>query len=141
MITSLTLDQFKVQYGATQKRKLLLAELEQFLANLTENFSSYRVLVYGSFISLKPEPGDIDVMVSVICSPKDAGFARFKNLQELATSNVDVFTLNLKSSFGATEPVPDAEAMVIAFNAREAHVTTGIHCSDAIEPVKGAVSQ
>ena len=133
MTTSLTLAQFRTQFGTTPERQRLLDELDSFLAQLQFNFKMYRVLAYGSFLSQKPVPGDIDVMVSVSSALSDPGFNKFKKLQELATEEVDVFTLNLKNSFGIADPVPDADSMVSAFNSRKAHLAKGIQCQDAIE--------
>jgi hypothetical protein len=133
MTTSLTFAQFRNQFGATPERERLLDEFDKFLGQLRINFANYRVLVYGSFLSQKLVPGDLDVMVSVSSTLTDPGFNRFIKLQELATEEVDVFTLNLKSNFDLAEPVPNAESMVLAFNTREAHVAKGIQCKEAIE--------
>jgi predicted nucleotidyltransferase len=135
MTSSLTIAQFRSQFGTTPDRLRLLSEFEGFLTQLRSNFTQYRVLVYGSFISQKQVPRDIDVIVSVSSSPTDPGFNKFSKLQALATQCVDVFTLNLKSSFDAVDPVPDAESMIVAYNTREAHTAKGIHCKAAIEIV------
>lgn len=133
MESAISLEDFSLKFGTSDKRKALIAELEVFLANLDQNFSNYRVIAYGSFISQKPEPGDIDVMVHVHSTSKDIGFNKFRKLQELATSGVDVFTLSLKASFGPPESVPDAKKMLEAFNALETHIAKGIHCNHVIE--------
>ncbi len=135
MTTAATLTEFKTRFGTNKTRCGLLKDLEVFLQALEQNFQSFRVLAYGSFISNKPEPGDIDVMVHAFATPKDRGFNKFKKLQELASENVDVFTLNLQMSFGSPESLPDAELMVEKFNALEAHIAKGINCVDAIELV------
>lgn len=135
MTTAATLTEFKTRFGTNETRCGLLKELEVFLQALAQNFQNFRVLVYGSFISKKPEPGDIDVMVHTFATPKDLGFSKFKKLQELASENVDVFTLDLHMSFGSPETPLDAELMVEKFNAREAHIAKGIRCINAIELV------
>jgi len=135
MTTAMTLAQFRIRYGTTPARQLLLDELESFVAQLKANFSRFRVLAYGSFLSQKHVLDDIDVLVCVSSAPSDRGFNRFKKLQELASERVDVFTLSLKSSFGSPEPVPDADAMISAFNTQEAHIAKNIQCKHAIELV------
>jgi predicted nucleotidyltransferase len=133
MISAVSIPEFKTRFGTSERRLALLASLDNFLHALSENFSSFRVVAYGSFTSDKTEPSDIDVMVCVCSSPTDQGFNKYKRLQELADASVDVFTLRLGNSFCPAEAPPDAAAMVQQFNDFKAHVTKGIRCERAIE--------
>jgi predicted nucleotidyltransferase len=132
-IENLTYCQFRGRFETSPERSVLLVELNQFLKHLQSNYSNYRILVYGSFISEKTAPGDVDVMVYVCSTPTDPGFAKISELRKLTNEAVDVFALKLSSSFMPAEPIPDAAAMVQEFNAREAHIAKGIFCGDAIE--------
>ena len=132
MIISLTFAEFQKQFGHNSERQKMLLELEEFLNKLRSNFSNYRILVYGSFLSQESEPGDIDVMVSVNSVCTDPGFNKFSELQSLATGRVHVFTLNLKDSF-EDATVPNAQSMLSEFDSRPAHIAKGIRCTEVIE--------
>ena len=99
MTSSLTIAQFRSQFGTTPDRLRLLSEFEGFLTQLRSNFTQYRVLVYGSFISQKQVPRDIDVIVSVSSSPTDPGFNKFSKLQALATQCVDRGLQHTRSAY------------------------------------------
>lgn len=135
MTATMTLSQFRAKFGTNETRVLLLDDLEIFMASLQSNFRNSRVLVFGSFLSDKDYPGDIDVMAYVLASPTDSGFNKFLQLQPLAPASIDVFTLQLSMSFGPPQPLPTAEAMISAFNSLEAHVASATSCTSAIELV------
>jgi predicted nucleotidyltransferase len=135
MITTMTPSDFRALYGINASRLALLGALDAFLHALQEEFRSSRVLAYGSFITEKDQPGDIDVMVVVCSTPTDPGFAKRRQLQELASAEIDVFTLRLSMGSGPKTDPPPAADMVEMFNGLERHVTKGIRCSHAIELV------
>lgn len=133
MISTATLPDFKSRFGANQARLVLLAALDDFLLTLQANFKSFRILAYGSFISDKEYPSDIDVMVHVCGTSIDPGFNKFKTVGELAVLGIDVFTLSLSMSFDKPQPPPDAESMLEHFNGLESHLENGTKCDHAIE--------
>lgn len=135
MITFATLPEFKACFGTNEKRRTLLASLDAFLDALQANFRSFRVLAYGSFITEKEEPGDIDVMVYVCSTPVDSGFNKVGRLQQLANKDMDVFSLKVCMSFDQPTEPHDAAAMVEGFNGLDAHVIKKIRCDRAIELV------
>ena len=52
------------KYGTNEKRRRLLGNLDEFLTQLRDSgIKVHEVAIYGSFISDRPEPGDIDVAI------------------------------------------------------------------------------
>ncbi|MTJ94016.1 MAG: hypothetical protein F8N36_14335 [Desulfovibrio sp.] len=59
--TSIT--EFRRRYGTTERRRYLLAALDREIANLLSFGTRIQIFVFGSFLTKKPEPGDIDLLV------------------------------------------------------------------------------
>lgn len=57
------IDQFKAKYAFNERREFLFDELERFIKKVDEFLSPYLLAVYGSYITNKPAPGDIDVIL------------------------------------------------------------------------------
>lgn len=125
--------EFKAQFGTNNVRQLFLAELETFLLSLQSNFNSFRLLIYGSFITDKEDRSDIDVMAHVCASPADRAFGKLTRLRNLAPSHVDVFTLESSNSIDLQQLPPTASSMNASFNDLEAHLAKGIECGYALE--------
>jgi Family of unknown function (DUF6932) len=132
-VSHMTLDEFKKRYGKNPHREKLLLSLEDFSASLRARFSCYRTLAYGSFITEKNEPNDIDIIICIASSPKDSGFNLRRKAQEFADDNLDIFTLSLKTSFDEEIKVPTAVEMQMKFNSLPNHVEKGINCDSFIE--------
>lgn len=135
MTALMTIPELRAKFGTNDTRLSLLDELDAFVASLRSNFSVFRLLVFGSFITSKELPSDIDVMAYVLATPEDPGFNKFLQLKTLAPASIDVFTLHLSMSFGSPRPLPAAESMIAAFNSLEAHVASGTACQFAVELV------
>jgi hypothetical protein len=134
MTATMTFADFKKQFGWNTHRQNLLADLAPFVAQLQANFATFRVVAYGSFISDKSEPGDIDLMVHVVSTPADPGFISIGRVRTLASASLDVFTLRLSKSLDSPPTaLPAADEMIADFNARESHIEKGIRCDAGIE--------
>lgn len=124
---TLTVEEFTQQFGGNAHRQGLLAHLNPFLIALRAQFRSFRIVAFGSFITEKQDPTDIDLMVHVVTAPADSGYNKITRLRTLANPALDVFTLKIAMS-QTTAPLPSAEEMVEAFNDRESHREKGISC-------------
>ncbi len=133
MIKAMSLTELSAEYGTNETRVNLLSELKAFRDILDENFSVYRLLVYGSFLTAKDNPSDIDVMAHICASPSDAGFSRITFLRHVAPPHIDVFTLNLSKSFDVRRSPPTAQSMVESFNNLDSHLDNGTACHLAVE--------
>jgi predicted nucleotidyltransferase len=135
MIKKQTIDEFEASNVNNQAREALMLDFRVFMEELKLYFGIYRVLVYGSFISCKAHPSDIDVMVYVCATPSDLGFNKFRNLQQIAKPSLDVFTLKMRNSFEGCEEAPTAAELFEQFNSMPAHIEKGIACLAAVEIV------
>lgn len=133
MIREMSFAELSAEYGTNEARVNLLAELEVFLKTLDENFSVYRLLVYGSFLAAKENPSDIDVMAHVCACPSDAGFSNITILRRVAPPHIDVFTLSLSKSYEEGRSPPTAHSMVESFNNLDSHLSNGTACHSAVE--------
>ena len=59
----MNLSEFKTTYVTNEHRVALFAELQKFIKDVEEYFHPYTIAVYGSFITEKPDPSDIDVLL------------------------------------------------------------------------------
>ena len=134
MTATMTFADFEKRFGWNTHRQNLLADLGPFVAQLQANFATFRVVAYGSFISDKGEPGDIDLMVHVVSTRADPGFNSITRARTLAAPTLDVFTLRISQAFESPPAtLPSADEMIADFNARESHIESGIHCDGGIE--------
>ncbi|WP_106351228.1 DUF6932 family protein [Paraburkholderia fungorum] len=129
----MTFADFEKQFGWNTHRQNLLADFGPFVAQLRANFSSFKIVAYGSFISGKSAPGDIDLMVHVVSTPADPGFTPIIRIRTLAPATLDVFTLSLFKTLDSPPALPSADEMIADFNARESHIEKSIHCDTGIE--------
>ncbi len=65
-IQVMTLPEFKAAYARGRRRAELYEKLLEELDNLREQCNSFHIIVFGSYITDKKEPGDIDLMISLI---------------------------------------------------------------------------
>lgn len=62
----ITLDQLRADHGSgTERRVELYERFEQWLAVWQATGALRRLWVFGSFVSAKPGPGDIDILVQL----------------------------------------------------------------------------
>ncbi|MDP3517131.1 MAG: hypothetical protein Q8S94_08185, partial [Pseudohongiella sp.] len=129
----MTLDDFKEKFGTSDHRKNLLSSLDNFSVSMREKYSCYRALAFGSFITEKETPSDIDIMIYVISTPRDKGFNKHIKAQELADNNLDIFTISMVSSFANDTTLPSAAEMKNQFNSLPSHIEKEIKCNSYIE--------
>jgi len=63
-----TLAEIETAFGATARRQVLLARLRRFLADCA-NLPRCPILIDGSFVIDKPDPGDIDICADLHALP------------------------------------------------------------------------
>ncbi|WP_430227679.1 DUF6932 family protein [Paraburkholderia tropica] len=133
----MSFDEFKQYFGYNEHRLSLLAELESFLQTVGAQFSSFRVLAFGSFITDKEKPGDFDLLMHITCTMNDQGFrdattlGRFVKSLNLAKLNVHG---NLSKSFPPDEiALKSAQQIVDDFNDAPKNRAGKISCTHAIE--------
>ncbi len=72
----MNIDKFKDSYITSLQREKIYSEFEDYLKTVKEYLSPYVLLVYGSFITEKEYPNDIDVLLHGFV--KDEKVATFK---------------------------------------------------------------
>ncbi len=129
----LTLEEIRNKFGYNERREAQLEDLESLLADICNEFSGKRVLLYGSFITGEENPSDIDVMVSLEAMPPDAACGKYMFPRDLERGVIDIFATRFAKSLCERLGVQTAEEMVADFNNRNSHIENGIECKDWIE--------
>jgi len=89
-IRTMTLEEFRGVFAVNERRSYLLGELLEELNVVARQCEKVSVIVFGSYITGKEEPGDIDVLVSLV-PKKDHVYSIMKNgLEKEHVKNVDV---------------------------------------------------
>ena len=129
----MTVSEFRDRYAMNECRRTLVLALEEFVDVLQHSFSAHRILVFGSFITIKPEPGDIDLLGHAIAVPGGDYFnvPRLK-LSSIAPTGIDVRG-GAGSSFDEIPAPLDAIALVEQFNENEKNKGSDIVCETWIE--------
>ncbi|MEL7799684.1 DUF6932 family protein [Idiomarina loihiensis] len=55
--------EFKARYATNKHRIVLFEELERFLEKVDDFLSPYSVAIYGSYITDKSDPSDVDLLL------------------------------------------------------------------------------
>lgn len=120
----LNLADFVVRYNGSERRQALLIELKKEIAHLCGFASSFRVLVFGSFLTEKPVPGDIDLLIAGIGKT----FA-LRYPQVTSKDDLDLMTWFSVPLHGSSLRVPSAEELVHRFNNEQSNAEKGIAIS------------
>lgn len=127
-----TIHNLRERYAWNDTRSDLLACLERDLEKVAHALVSYRVVIYGSFVSNKDEPRDIDVLLTGNFKPGE-----FPPISFVSGSHVHWKTY---LSEGHSPSLPSAEQMVVSFNSEPANRAKGIEVKEWVELVTGEES-
>ena len=126
------IEEFRAQFGTSSRRGSLVDSLENYIDCLNSSFSAIRVLVFGSFISDRSEPRDVDIIVHAVALPHDACFNSLGKLSDFAPEGIDVRG-TLTSTFDKAPKLAEADTMVSDFNADKKNKESGIVCDSWVE--------
>lgn len=129
----MTEEEFVATYCTSARREELFAELKHAMRIVRESMDPVRVVVYGSFVTEKEFPGDIDVLLCGDLRPERWTSEPF---QPPSSETVHIkATVRLP---GPKPTLPDAESMIAGFN--EANRTKDIAVGHWVELELGVTS-
>lgn len=129
MIEHCTLEEFCRKYCFNEHRNELFAYFKEELHNILCQSEKLRVLVFGSFISEKAKPSDIDILISIIPNRDWAYYMLKKGLRRIHKEKVDV-QFN-KHQFSLESP----ESLLETFNTNRLNKKEGIRIEEAVEVI------
>ncbi len=126
-ITTMTLKEFRTTYAINDRRRHLIKELLGELEVIARQCRKFSIIVFGSYISDKDEPGDIDVLISLL-PKKNCVYALLKKgLEKEHEKEVDI-------QFQRGEYYTrSAESLVDYFNENPLNLKKGIRIRRAVE--------
>jgi predicted nucleotidyltransferase len=127
MITAYTLDEFREAFASGDRRKYLYGLFLEELALIQSQCAVVRVLVFGSYITEKEEPHDIDLLISLIADSDCVYEVWARGLRRVHPDEVDVHYYKTQLY------VKDAEGLLRHFNANPKNELYGIAIRDAVE--------
>ncbi len=129
MIKKITLKEFKKRYLLNNYRKRLFKHLLEELENISGKCKCYKFLIFGSYITRKKEPNDIDVLISLI-PEKDYVYSISKDgLQSEFFDEIDIHFM--KSQYF----IKDVDGLLDFFNENPLNKNKGISIKRAVEIV------
>ena len=127
MLTRLTMEELSGRYAGNEQRKRLFDLFVDELTSIKRQCSRLRVLVFGSYITAKSIPRDIDVLISLIPS-EDCVYALWtEGLRREHPEEVDVHYYKTQLY------MKDAEGLLEHFNNNPMNELQGITIHDAVE--------
>lgn len=123
----MTLDEFEKTYAVNETRRRLLRLLGEELVVIGRQCKKFSIIIFGSYITEKPEPGDIDVLISLV--PRQDCIYRImkQGLEREHGKDVDV-------QFQRGEYyTKNAEQLVAYFNNNPLNFNRGIRMLEAVE--------
>lgn len=135
-ITEMNIQDFEQSFGTSETRRNFLQELKELIKIIEEGFTNYKIIVYGSFITDKETPSDIDVIVEACAGIGDKGIGNNSTFRKVAPPNVHVFTARMNRQAGPAQAASPAIDLVDKFNKTERNIKNGITCREAIEIIK-----
>jgi predicted nucleotidyltransferase len=127
MIVSYTTGDFRERFAGNERRRYLYDLFMEELALIRSQCSIVRVLVFGSYITDKEEPRDIDLLLSLIAG-KDCVYEVWtKGLRLNHPDEVDVHYYKTQLY------IKDAEGLLRHFNSNPKNELYGIAINDAAE--------
>lgn len=126
-ITPLTLLQFKKKYCFSRTRADLFDKLTAELDNIGEQIEKMRILVFGSFLSEKEEPSDIDIIISLVPNRDSMYMFMTDGLYRLYPEEIDI-------QYNRHELLLDsAEHLIQVFNKNPFNKKQGITIEECVE--------
>ncbi len=127
MLARLTLEEFSARFADTEGRKKLFDLLVEELAVIKAQCSRLRVLVFGSYITAKSNPRDIDVLISLIPNEDCIYSLWTEGLRREHPDEVDVHY------YKTQRYIKDAEGLLEHFNNNPVNELQCIAIHDAVE--------
>jgi predicted nucleotidyltransferase len=127
MLTQLTLEELSGRYAGNEQRKRLFDLFVDELKSIQAQCSRLRVLVFGSYITGKNSPRDIDVLISLIPSDDCMYTLWTEGLHREHPDEVDVHY------YKTQRYIKDAEGLLVHFNNNRINELQGIAIRDAVE--------
>lgn len=123
----MTLGEFEKAFARNGRRRYLLGEMIDELEVIARQCEKFSVIVFGSYISGKALPGDIDVLVSLV-PRRECVYSIMKcGLEKEHEKDVDI-------QFQRAEYfTKSAERLVDYFNENPYNFRKGIRITDAVE--------
>lgn len=59
----MNIEEFRRRYATNRHREYLFSEFKEYLDHTSEFLLPYNVLVFGSFVTVKENPSDVDILV------------------------------------------------------------------------------
>jgi predicted nucleotidyltransferase len=130
MITSYTPDEFRKTFAYNKRRRYLYGLLREELALIKCQCTAVRVLVFGSYITDKEEPRDIDLLLSLIAEKERVYEVWTKGLRLTHPDEVDVHYYKTQLY------IKDGECLLAHFNANPKNELYGIAIREAVEIIE-----
>jgi hypothetical protein len=127
MITHYTLDEFRDAFASSDRRKYLYGLFLEEMELIRSQCAVVRVLVFGSYITAKEEPNDIDLLIALIADSDSVYEVWTRGLRRAHPDEVDVHYYKTQVY------VNDAEGLLRHFNANPKNELYGIAIRDAAE--------
>lgn len=127
MITSYTAGEFRERFAYNERRRHLCDLLLDELELIRSQCSIVRVLVFGSYITDKEEPRDIDLLLSLIAGKECVYEVWTKGLRLNHPDEVDVHYYKTQLY------IKDGEGLLAHFNANPKNELYGISIHEAAE--------
>ena len=126
-ITTMTLEEFRTAYAINDRRRHLIDELLEELKVIARQCRKFSIIVFGSYITDKDEPDDIDVLISLL-PKKECVFAIMKEgIEKEHQKEVDI-------QFQRGEYyTKSAESLIDFFNENPFNLKKGIRIRKAVE--------
>ncbi|MFC1670192.1 DUF6932 family protein [Spirochaetota bacterium] len=127
MIRKFILAEFKEKYSCNEHRSEIHNMFIEDLKCIKSQCKQIRVLVFGSYITKKENPKDIDILISLIPNADNLYCIMKNGLKQNYPDFVDV-------QFNKTQYwLKETEALLNYFNNNPLNVKKGIRIKDAIE--------
>lgn len=123
----ITLLQLEEKHAWNARRRELLKKLKEELDQFARCSTGYRAVVYGSYLTEKPEPGDMDL---IIAYDRRMGAKNCRSGFGFPFLHKGDIQIKTEERMGCTTPLPSAADLVKGFNDFPTNAAKGIR----IEP-------
>lgn len=127
MIKKLTLDEFAGKFSFSDRRKYLHDLFVDEMEFIKSQCSQLRVLVFGSYITSKRNPRDIDVLLSLIACEEAVYTVWTDGLRQRHPKEVDIHY------YKTQQFIKDAAGLLKHFNKNPKNELQGISIKKAVE--------
>jgi predicted nucleotidyltransferase len=126
MNNKLSIQEFKNEYSFNEYRETMISSFEDYLDYLKSIFKNFKVVIFGSFITEKEDPNDIDILVF--------GSLNNKGKSDILSQGGKLKKYDyIHSKFQTTNDVIETNQMICKFNNEPTNVESGISIKNYIE--------